>query len=174
MTDHHANVARELDGICHDLLHIVAGMAKVLALYAPAEGHGLKADADSLFRKWVEVRAALSATIVIGIDVAAEGSDRTIETVFLRNATGETVAVHKDVTDQRDRLATNLPPSLAVKPNIPLEKQTLEQLRAERAYWNQQVINAAGFPSAKAAHEFRSGCERWIAIREAEEAKYHG
>lgn len=62
-----------------------------------------------------------------------------------------------------------LPPSLAVKPNIPLEAQTLEQLRAERAYWEHQVGTAPGFASAKAADDFRRGCEAWIARREAEQ-----
>lgn len=61
-----------------------------------------------------------------------------------------------------------LPPSLAVTPNIPWEKQTLEQLMAERDYWIESVRTAPGFASAKAADDFRQGCEAWIAIREKE------
>lgn len=55
-----------------------------------------------------------------------------------------------------------LPPSLAVKPNIPWEEQTLEQLIAERDYWADRVANAPGFASAKAADNFRKACEHWI------------
>lgn len=58
-----------------------------------------------------------------------------------------------------------LPPSLAVKPNIPMSEQTLEQLQAERDYWVKQVETAPGFASAKAADDFRKGCEAWIAKR---------
>lgn len=146
-------VARELDGICHDLLHIIAGMAKALELYAPAVGQDLKADADSLFRRWTEVRASLRDPRIVEFDISADTSEPTSHCV---------------------KEPCALPASFAVKPNIPLEKQTLEQLRAERSYWNQQVIYTAGAPSLKAAYEFLAGCERWIAIREAEEAKYHG
>ena len=52
-----------------------------------------------------------------------------------------------------------LPPSLQVKPNIPWEAQTLEQLEAERAYWDERMRTAPGFASAKAADDFRRGCE---------------
>jgi uncharacterized protein YhaN len=64
----------------------------------------------------------------------------------------------------------DLPESLAVKPNIALEDQTLDQLRAERDYWVQHVKDAAGFASAKAADDFRKGCEAWISRREREAA----
>lgn len=62
-----------------------------------------------------------------------------------------------------------LPPSLAVKPNIAFEDQTLGQLRAERLYWIEQVKSATGFASAKAADDFLKGCEAWIRRREAEQ-----
>lgn len=61
-----------------------------------------------------------------------------------------------------------LPPSLAVVPNIAWEHQTLDQLRAERAYWDERVSTAAGFASAKAADDFRRACDAWIARRERE------
>lgn len=62
-----------------------------------------------------------------------------------------------------------LPPSLAVTPNIPPEKQTIEQLEAERDYWIEAVKNASGFASAKAADDFRKGCEAWIVRRRKEQ-----
>jgi hypothetical protein len=64
----------------------------------------------------------------------------------------------------------DLPPSLAVNPNIPMEQQTLDQLRAERDYWVKRVETAAGWASAKAADDFRRGCEAWIARRRRESA----
>lgn len=63
---------------------------------------------------------------------------------------------------------TQLPPSLAVKPNIPLDKQTLEQLYLEKAYWEEQVNTATGAASAHATNSFRKGCEVWINKRENE------
>ncbi|MCP1200095.1 hypothetical protein [Notoacmeibacter sp. MSK16QG-6] len=63
---------------------------------------------------------------------------------------------------------TSLPPSLAVVPNIPLDEQTLDQLRDEEAYWDARVKDAPGFASAKAADDFRRACRDWIAIRERE------
>lgn len=65
-------------------------------------------------------------------------------------------------------MTTPLPPSLAVTPNIPWETQTLEQLEAERAHWDECVRTAPGFASAKAADDFRRGCEAWIARRKSE------
>lgn len=61
-----------------------------------------------------------------------------------------------------------LPPSLAVSPNIPHSEQTLEQLYAEREYWERQVSTAPGFASAKAADDFRHACQVWINKRKAE------
>lgn len=55
-----------------------------------------------------------------------------------------------------------LPPSLAVKPNIPFESQSLGSLVLERAYWARSLATAPGFASAKAADDFRRGCEAWI------------
>jgi hypothetical protein len=64
--------------------------------------------------------------------------------------------------------ATDLPESLRVSPNIPWENQTLEQLRAERDYWESCIRKASGFASAKAADDFRRGCEGWITRRQSE------
>jgi hypothetical protein len=63
----------------------------------------------------------------------------------------------------------SLPPSLAVSPNIPWYDQTLDQLREERAYWDQRVRDASGPASAAAAAGFRDGCDRWIERREGED-----
>lgn len=63
-----------------------------------------------------------------------------------------------------------LPPSLAVSPNIPWDQQTIEQLEAERAYWDRRVSDAGGFSSAYAASRFRGACEAWIARRKREVA----
>jgi hypothetical protein len=78
-----------------------------------------------------------------------------------------------DLTWERAKMtsetANDLPPSLQVTPNIPWERQTLAQLIAERDYWAAKVRTAAGFASAKAADDFRRGCETWIAKRQAGE-----
>jgi hypothetical protein len=55
-----------------------------------------------------------------------------------------------------------IPESLTNKPNIPWEKQTIEQLTAERNYWAARVLTAPGFASAHVAEEFRQGCQSWI------------
>ena len=65
-------------------------------------------------------------------------------------------------------MTEQLPPSLQVKPNIPWEAQTIDQLKAERDYWNRMLSTAPGFASAKAADDFRRACESWIAKRERE------
>ena len=62
-----------------------------------------------------------------------------------------------------------LPPSLAVIPNIPHSEQTLEQLRAERDYWDRKVREAPGWgASLSAAAGFRESCNVWIRRREKE------
>lgn len=61
------------------------------------------------------------------------------------------------------------PATLVAEPNIPFEAQTVEQLRAERDWWIKMVEIAPGFASAKAADDFRKGCEAWIKRREAEQ-----
>jgi hypothetical protein len=62
-----------------------------------------------------------------------------------------------------------LPPSLAVVPNIPYEEQTLEQLRLERDYWQMLIDKATSWgASLKAADDFCKACEAWIKRREAE------
>ena len=61
---------------------------------------------------------------------------------------------------------TDLPESLAIKPNIPWNKQTLDQLIAERDYWNQKI--EAGSPwgaSTGCALEFRDACTNEIERR---------
>lgn len=69
-----------------------------------------------------------------------------------------------------------LPPSLAAKPNIPFEKQTLDQLIAERDYWAAKVARATGWGAGlKAADDFRRACETWIKrrlIKGGEHAQY--
>ena len=61
-----------------------------------------------------------------------------------------------------------LPPSLAVKPNIPLRMQTLEQLYAERDYWLSKVSNAESWGAAhNAACSFHRACVNEIKWREA-------
>lgn len=66
-----------------------------------------------------------------------------------------------------------LPPSLAVTPNIPLERQSLAELRLERAYWQAKVESATCWgASLKAAVYFRSACDVWIGRRERDAA--HG
>lgn len=66
-------------------------------------------------------------------------------------------------------MTAQLPPSLAVTPNIAWEDQTIEQLEAERAYWVEKVRTAPGFASAKAAYDFQRGCEAWITRRKREQ-----
>lgn len=68
-------------------------------------------------------------------------------------------------------MTDDLPESLARRPNIPCERQTLAQLRAERDYWDTQVKTAPGFTSAKAAADFRDMCASWIKRREMEAAE---
>ncbi len=66
-------------------------------------------------------------------------------------------------------VASDLPPSLAAKPNIPWEEKTLEQLRAEHDYWCAEISGAAAWGSLfGCAIEFRDGCAVWIARRERE------
>jgi hypothetical protein len=65
-------------------------------------------------------------------------------------------------------MGTHLPPSLAVVPNIAWDHQTLDQLRAERAYWGARLDTAAGPASAGAITGFRDACDAWIAKRERE------
>lgn len=64
---------------------------------------------------------------------------------------------------------TDLPPSLAAKPNIPWADQTLDQLRAERAYWQARIDEATGWGAAVgAAAGFRDQCDAWIVRRQRE------
>jgi len=59
-----------------------------------------------------------------------------------------------------------LPPSLAAKPNIPWEEQTLEQLQAEYAYWDDKLMANTEWGAAIGfAGNARAACERWIERR---------
>jgi hypothetical protein len=62
-------------------------------------------------------------------------------------------------------MSEQLPASLAAKPNIPWEHQTLEQLIEERDYWIKKVEDASGWASAYAADGFRKACEAWIKLK---------
>ncbi len=54
---------------------------------------------------------------------------------------------------------TDLPPSLAVIPNIPVKDQTDEQLILEGNYWQQKIDKATEWGAAvSAAHEFLLEC----------------
>ncbi len=73
------------------------------------------------------------------------------------------------LADGPREVANDLPPSLAVKPNIAWRDQTLEQLYAERDYWVTKIGDATGWGGAVgSAVEFRNGCNAWISRRECE------
>ena len=56
-------------------------------------------------------------------------------------------------------MPTNLPPSLAVSPNIPVHHQTVRELKLERDYWQSKIDAATGWSAAVgAAAEFRDDC----------------
>lgn len=52
-------VARHLDSICHDLMHVILGMTKIIGTYSPETAISLGTDAKGLFSRWGEVRKAL-------------------------------------------------------------------------------------------------------------------
>lgn len=60
----------------------------------------------------------------------------------------------------------DLPESLARVPNIPVEEQTIEQLKAERDYW-QSIIDGAPIwgGSLTAAAEFMHDCNQELRRR---------
>ena len=61
---------------------------------------------------------------------------------------------------------TTLPPSLSNIPNIPVERQTLEELHLEAQYWRGQIAGARSWGAAVgAAQEFLEYCEREIRRR---------
>lgn len=63
---------------------------------------------------------------------------------------------------------TQLPPSLAVRPNIALREQTVEQLIAERDYWDAKVRDSECWgASVVAANGFRTACERELSRRQS-------
>jgi len=63
-----------------------------------------------------------------------------------------------------------LPESLATKPNIPWQSQTIEQLKAERDYWNSKIKSAdEWWESVGEAIKFRDACTREIQRRELDE-----
>lgn len=59
----------------------------------------------------------------------------------------------------------SLPPSLRVTPNIPLARQTDEQLLLERDYWVKKLSTVSGPASGAATVEFLNDCEREIRRR---------
>ena len=62
----------------------------------------------------------------------------------------------------------NLPESLATVPNIPLCDQTLDQLIAERDYWNHKVESAPAWGAAlPVARSFLDACNREIRRRKS-------
>lgn len=66
-------------------------------------------------------------------------------------------------------MTSKYPPSLTATPNIPLHKQTLEQLIAERDYWQAKIEGATSWGAAVgAAAEFRDDCQLWIDRRQKE------
>jgi len=63
----------------------------------------------------------------------------------------------------------SLPPSLAAKPNIPWAEQTVEQLKAERDHWKQQIDAATGWGGGLGQSlNYHRACEQWIERRERE------
>lgn len=123
--------------------------------------------ASDLVHLWAALRERdyYAATVAFGALVeAAAGLPETSEAQI-----DEADRCARDMVrwrEERARVARGLPPSLAVSPNIPWERQTLDQLRAERDYWVAQVRAATGFASAKNADDNRRACEAWIARRE--------
>ena len=55
-----------------------------------------------------------------------------------------------------------------ISPERASDFSAVEQLVAERDYWEACVRSAAGFASAKAADDFRKACESWIERRKRE------
>jgi hypothetical protein len=77
--------------------------------------------------------------------------------------------VDNHIPDATKKVASDLPPSLAVKPNIPWGDQTLDQLYAERGYWRRKIDDAITCGAAmSSAQEFRDKCNYWIVKRERE------
>lgn len=61
----------------------------------------------------------------------------------------------------------DLPESLATKPNIPLHKQTTDQLKEERDFWQSKINDAPGWgASVSVAAEFRDACTSELLRRE--------
>jgi hypothetical protein len=62
-----------------------------------------------------------------------------------------------------------LPPSLATVPNIPLHRQTISQLRAERDYWQAKLDSLPCWGAAvAAAAEFLKACDTELSRRPTE------
>lgn len=67
---------------------------------------------------------------------------------------------------------SDLPPSLAVVPNIPWAEQTLEQLEAERDYWQKEFEEITSWGAAcKFAYDCINICDEWIKRRQKEAGK---
>lgn len=63
----------------------------------------------------------------------------------------------------------DLPPSLAAKPNIPWHQQTVEQLQAERDFWQRKMDSKDCWGAALgAAAGFRRGCMNELKKRAAQ------
>lgn len=61
---------------------------------------------------------------------------------------------------------SDLPPSLIPSPNIPIQKQTLEELIAERQYWDGQIKKATRWGAAlSVSSEFRDECDNELLRR---------
>jgi hypothetical protein len=116
---------------------------------------------------------ALGACLILAL-LAAVGPLKLYERARARADAGPDphAAPYGDVTE-RPLADLALPPSLAVTPNIPFERQSLAELRLERAYWQARIEAATGWgASLKAADDCRRACDAWISRREKETA--HG
>lgn len=160
------NMLRMKDGTQYDIFAAIAARA------AGEDGSAL-AEIRDLRRYLTLVEAEMMSRGVVGL--------RTMDFVEIlkKNLTKKTIPVHVvgDKVEAGAKLAEmmidetikdQLPPSLAIVPNTPHSEQTLEQLRAERAYWDRKIKESRGPASAVAAAEFCDECDQWIRIREAE------
>lgn len=59
-------------------------------------------------------------------------------------------------------MAEDIPETLRLLPNIPFEKQSLEQLREEHSYWSGRIWQTSNSESVKAAYNRMLECESWI------------
>ena len=90
------NTALLLDSVCHDAMHIIIGLTKALAIYAPAAGNTLKPDADEIFKRWGNVRTALADPVITGLDLAMKDA-ASGTAYFMATPEGLKRIDHKDV-----------------------------------------------------------------------------